>query len=282
MKKIKSIKNNKNNKNYVSNNKKNKNKMSSNNIINNMNSKINNNMNNNMNYNMSNNMNNNMNNRMNNTNNSMINSMNNNMNNNINNNDYYKAKIIVLNDSDKIRKKSSSCRINIYNYDVTYNLRYRPRQIANILNNAQKLNLEENINKVKLVNGVKEINNYYYNHSPLNQYEDMNKMKMENKNLYKQYPHNNININNNFFPNISYNPNFIKNSGDQYLIRTKNLFTVTKLNSNLELEPQDNNRLTSTNKYYINSGTKPNIYKDYNKVNTIIINNNIHINNFID
>ena len=217
-----------------------------------------------------------------------MNNMNNknNMNNmnNMNNIDYNKAKIIVINDSDKIRKKSSSCTKNIYNYDVSYDC-HRPRQSANIINNTHQLNLEENIGKVKLIDNVKKINNYYYNHSPHNHNDGINKIKIDNENLYKQYQPNNKD----FFPNKSYNPNFVNdniqskfNSGDQFLNRTKNLFTVTKLNSNLELEPQDNNRRSSNNKYYINSGMKPNINKNYSKSNTIIINNNIHINTFID
>ena len=60
----------------------------------------------------------------------------------------------------------------------------------------------------------------------------------------------------------------------------KNLFNISKINTKLELEPRDNNRHNSINKYYIDSGIKGN--KNNNKANTIIINNNIHINTFID
>ena len=115
----------------------------------------------------------------------------------------------------------------------------------------------------------------------------------ENENLTKIHqPSNNNKNSNNLYLNKSYNPNYMNinerqqhkfNSGDEFLHRTKNLFTINKTNSN-DLEPHDNNRRSSNNKYYIDSGMKPNINKSYNKTNsnTIIINNNIHINTFID
>ena len=49
----------------------------------------------------------------------------------------------------------------------------------------------------------------------------------------------------------------------------------------LELEPQDNKR-GSYNRKYINSNVKNNLDKNYNNINTIIINNNIHINTYFD
>ena len=53
------------------------------------------------------------------------------------------------------------------------------------------------------------------------------------------------------------------------------------MNSNLELEPRDN-KGNEINKYFINCGLIKDIKNNYNKENTIIINNNIHINTYID
>ena len=193
-------------------------------------------------------------------------SLNNNINNIKNNN----------NTSDKIRKKSSSCSKNIYNFNVPYI--YNPKESpAPKLNN--NLKLEENNNNTQILTNTNKINNYYYNYSSNKQFGDENITKNEKQKPYNKYqPNNNIS----FYPNKLYNPNILIDKSQPIINndRQKNLFNISKINSNLELEPRDNNRHNSINKYYIDSGIKTN--KNYNKANTIIINNNIHINTFID
>ena len=65
------------------------------------------------------------------------------------------------------------------------------------------------------------------------------------------------------------------------LNHSNNLFNTLNMNSNLELEPRDN-KGNEINKYFINCGIIKDIKNNYNKENTIIINNNIHINTYID
>ena len=179
----------------------------------------------------------------------------------------------INNITDKIRKKSSSCSKNIYNYNVPYI--YNPKESpASKLNNFK---LEENINNTQILTNIKKINNYYYNFNSNKQFEDENIIKNEKEKNYNKYQPNNIK----FFPNKSLNSNILIDKAHPiFNDRQKNVFNVTKINSNLELEPPDNNRHNSINRYYIDSGIKSN--KNYNKTNTIIINNNIHINTFID
>ena len=209
--------------------------------------------------------------------------------NNIKNIDYSNTrKVILINDSEKERKKKSySCSKNIYNYNVPYNYNRQIRlrdEINN--NNLTSIKLGEKNNKIKIPDFSKEMDNLYYFYNRNNQNDEKFEKNEEKDSISKRYQLTNNNIN--YFPNKSYNPSIINdkinpkfNSGDGYINRTKNLFTVEKINQNFELEPKDNNRRNSNNKYYINSGMKANI-KDYNKANTIIINNNIHINTFID
>ena len=223
---------------------------------------------------------------------------------NSNNIEYNNRKIILINDNEKTRKKSSSCSKNLYNYNLSYNNynynynnQIRPNSSINenINENINKKNLDENKNNIILQpsdNNISksELNNYFFYYSPNNMKKQQNQ---EKENLTKIHqPSNNNKNSNNLYLNKSYNPNYMNinerqqhkfNSGDEFLHRTKNLFTINKTNSN-DLEPHDNNRRSSNNKYYIDSGMKPNINKSYNKTNsnTIIINNNIHINTFID
>ena len=181
------------------------------------------------------------------------------------------------NNSDKMRKKSSSCSKNNYNYNVPYI--YNPKESpASKLNNNFKF--EENINNTQILTNTNKINNYYYNYTSNKQFEDGNIIKIEKDKYYNKYqPTNN---NNSFYPNKSFNPHILIDKAQPIINNElqKNLFNISKINTKLELEPRDNNRHNSINKYYIDSGIKGN--KNNNKANTIIINNNIHINTFID
>ncbi len=179
----------------------------------------------------------------------------------------------INNDSENIRKKSFSCSKKVYNYNMQYNYNYRPSTNINtsVLN---KIKFEDDNQKAKISD--KETNNYYYNFTQINnnQYKDNNK-KNENENLYNKYhPTNKTNI------YSSINGSYLRDKVQPKLNNNDEL--ITKINPTLDIEPKDNNRRRSTNKYYIDSGMKVNMNKNYNKPNTIIINNNIHINTFID
>ena len=210
--------------------------------------------------------------------------------------DYDGRKMILINNNEKIRKKSSSCSKNIYNNNILYNnfkSKVRSSTNKNINTNINKIELNDNINKEKIQSGANnsgksELNNYFFMYSQ----NDIEQTQQEKDNIFTKYKANNNNHKNNnstLYLNKSYNPSFINegqqlqkfNSGDEFMNRAKNVFTFVKNNSN-DLEPHDNNRRSSNNKYYIDSGMKANINKSYNNSNTIIINNNIHINTFID
>ena len=213
---------------------------------------------------------------------------------NCKNTDYDGRKMILINNNEKVRKKSSSCSKNIYNNILYNNFKSKVRSSANnnINTNVNKIDLNDNINKVKIQSSAyssskSELNNYFFIYSQ----NDIEQTQQEKDNIFTKYQENNNNHKNNnstLYLNKSYNPSFINegnqlhkfNSGDEFLNRA-NVFTIVKNNSN-DLEPHDNNRRSSNNKYYIDSGMKPNINKSYNNSNTIIINNNININTFID
>ena len=217
---------------------------------------------------------------------------------NIKNIDYDSRKIILINNNEKIRKKSSSCSKKIYNNNLLYNnfkSKVRSNANNNINTKLNKIDLNDNINKVKIQSGINsnsksELNNYFLLYSQ-NDIEQAQQEK-EKDNIFTKYQESNNNHKNNnstLYLNKSYNPSFINesqqthkfSSGDEFMNRAKNVFTIVKNNYN-DLEPHDNNRRSSNNKYYIDSGMKANINKSYNNSNTIIINNNIHINTFID
>ena len=183
------------------------------------------------------------------------------------------GKIILINDTTKMRKKSLSCSKNAY---ASHFYNYQIRPSANISNNiGNKLKLEK-INNVKINNRL----------SPHHHNEGTNLLKINSQSPYKK----NQKTSNRFVNNAPKNPNIINNNivtkyinEDEILNQNPNLniFNVTKLNPTLQFEPQDNKR-GSTNKFFNDRGIKDDINKTYNKANTIIINNNIHINTYID
>ena len=219
---------------------------------------------------------------------------------NSNNIDFNSRKILI-NDSEKIRKKSSSCSKNYYNYNLSYtNFKNQGRSSVNnntiIKTNINKINLDENINKALIQNNMNsinknELNNYFFKYSGDNIEQPYPEKGKENESIFIKYQPNSNNYKNSstLYLNKSYNPNILNerqqphrfNNGEEFFNGAKNVFTITNKNSN-NIEPHDNNRRSSKNKYYIDSGMKYNINKSFNKANTIIINNNIHINTFID
>ena len=228
------------------------------------------------------------------------------------------GKIILINNFNNahkvLRKKSFSCNKNTTknNYDSDYdNDFYKPRPSANEGNSRiKKLKIEDKIRNTKIIppSSSKELDNYF----SANKANELKKEKKElierplvkkeivlrtNKNQiseYKKYlltknllQQNSLNasyINN---PNANSDHKIIK---DNIVNRTRYFDSnsivnnnIKKFNVTLELEPQDNYKRRSVNKYYIDSG-KNNINKNksYNNANTIIINNNIQINTLFD
>ena len=224
------------------------------------------------------------------------------------------GKIILINNFNNahkvLRKKSFSCNKNTTknNYDSDYdNDFYKPRPSANEGNSRiKKLKIEDKIRNTKIIppSSSKELDNFFL----ANKANELKKEKKElierplvkkeiilrtNKNQiseYKKYlltknllQQNSLNasyINN---PNANSDHKIIK---DNIVNRTRYFDSnsivnnnIKKFNVTLELEPQDNYKRRSVNKYYIDSG-KNNINKNksYNNTNTIIINNNIQIN----
>ena len=183
------------------------------------------------------------------------------------------------------RKKSFSCTKNKnYDYNIFYNLPRR-QSISGINDKIQsQLIFDESNSKTKNFDNSKESNNYYYTINKTGEYVEENKID-EKDNLYEQrQPSNNnkhyLKRSNNIF---SYNDKIISNynNRDELVDKNKVIFHSTKLSQNSKLEPQDNDR-RSYKKKNLNERMIYKINKSYNKSNTIIINNNIHINTFID
>ena len=232
------------------------------------------------------------------------------------------GKILLNNISSKIKKKSLSCSKQQnstidYNYhelqikssfldttnDINNNNNLNSTNYNNIYdmnkNNEDELKFEEKINKPKIFNNKIKINisNHLYTKSPnlpiqVNIRHSINKDRDKTKEtLYKRYQHS-INDYNPKQINKKYdNKNLPKIniiSNDELINKTKTLYKVTKINQTEENEPRDNNR-RSINKLKkksqinnININDINNSINKINKHNTIIINNNIHINTYID
>ena len=201
--------------------------------------------------------------------------------------DNISKKILITNELDKKGKKSLSCSKNIFNMPH-YNYNIQPRPSADINNNIEnEFKKEDNIIKVNELNNPKGINNLFYNFTP------------KSKNISKKYEEEYLNkrillkefksSNKDFYPNKSVNENYLSEKFvTKYVDEDENDDVKkprdkpgTAINQNLKLEPQDNKR-GSSKKYYYDSRIKNNTNINYGKPNTIIINNNIHINTFID
>ena len=227
-------------------------------------------------------------------------------------------KIILINnynnDPKLPRKKSFSCNKNISknNYDnENDNDYYQPRPSANDESiRMKKLKIEHKIRNTKILppSSSKEINSYFVANKtnepkkekkeaierPLVKKEIILRTNKNQNSEYKRYL-----LSKNLLPKNSLNGKHINNSNsnsdhkvmkDNIVNRTRYFDSNSIVNNNLkkfnvtlELEPQDNYKRRSVNKYYIDSG-KSNINKNksYNNANTIIINNNIQINTLYD
>ena len=223
------------------------------------------------------------------------------------------GKIILINNNSNnnnnesnLRKKSLSCskdNTNNYNY-------YSRSNFNNNSNNQNKKSLlDEKIKGTKIdsTSRSKEFNNFVYKGNEQNEQKDRIEKPLIKKEIilrsnkrqiseYKKYLlTKNIlqkqSLNGSSLNNLNTSQKIIK---DNIVNRTRYLDSINnninnnlkKFNVTLELEPQDNYRRRSVNKYYIDSGNKNIINQDKNykkaNANTIIINNNIQINTLID
>jgi hypothetical protein len=198
------------------------------------------------------------------------------------NSNYY-DKIIFPNDLEKNRKKSLSCSKD---GNMALNCQIRPSANINSDNNIKNNLKKVDINKKKVYERKKDINNFYELSPNINISKGENILIKKKDGIFKKYQKAN---NNEFLQNKSYNTNFLSEKivtkymyGDAILNQAKNTLENTNLNSVSVQEPKDNDKRASNSMYYIDKGMKDKISQSYNKGNTIIINNNIHINTYID
>jgi hypothetical protein len=198
-------------------------------------------------------------------------------------NSNYCDKIIFPNDLEKNRKKSLSCSKD---GNMALNCQIRPSTNININGNIKNSFKKVDINKKKVYERKKDINNFYELSPNINISKGENIIIKKKDGIFKKYQKAN---NNEFLQNKSYNTNFLSEKivtkymyGDAILNQAKNTLENINLNSVSVQGPKDNDKRVSNDMYYIDKGMKDKISQSYNKTNTIIINNNIHINTYID
>ena len=203
---------------------------------------------------------------------------------------------MIFFDVTKIKKKSLSCNKkgnkSIENKTINNNFINENNLDINFMDTKEdELKNEEKINKPKIFNNRLYINKCKLSVSQPKQIKINNVINYDSQTLFKgnnnsiKYSKskdlNKINIENN------------KISTEELIKKTKNLFKDSKLNQFTKNEPQDNikrikfyrNNRIDNDIIFIND-VKNNINKSaqnkVNKNNIIIINNNIHINTYID
>ena len=195
----------------------------------------------------------------------------------------YYDKIMFSNDLEKNRKKSLSCSKD---GNISLNCQIRPSANINSNNNIKKNFKKVDMSKKKIYESKKDINNFYELSPNLNMSKGENIIIKKKEGIVKKYQkvNNNENLN-----NKSYNPNFLSEKivtkymfGDGLLNQANSILGNANLNSVSVHEPKDNDKRASNSMYYIDKGMNDKISQSYNKANTIIINNNIHINTYID
>ena len=207
------------------------------------------------------------------------------------------SKIILINEynDSKMRKKSLSCSKN--SKETNFKIfNQRPSLYISSNSISKKINFEEVINNPKIIppESSKELNNYFFN---LKSKEELNeKNKLEDRPFIKKeiLIKGNNNQKSQYKKYLLTKKSFQKSSNIENKIMKDNLINrkkyfdinnqdIKKFNITLDLEPQDNYKRKSVNKYYSNAGnTTNNINQNFNKAKTIIINNNIQINTLIN
>ena len=208
------------------------------------------------------------------------------------------GKIILINNNNietKIRKKSLSCYKNMNETKFKY-INQRPNVYVSSNSINKKLKFDEKVNNTKVnpPESSKEINNYFSNLQATEKINEKNEVEEKpfikkeiliptNKNntsQYKKY----LLTKKSFQKNTRTERKLIRdnlNNRKKYFdINNKDL---QKFNITLDIEPQDNYKRKSVNKYYDGiEKESDNLNKSYNKNKTIIINNNIQINTLIN
>ena len=215
----------------------------------------------------------------------------------------FQRKKILIDDFSKIKKKSLSCTkeanacinsINNFNNNFQINpfcigINKNNKNIFDF-NNEDELKFKEKINKPKIFDNKNKININKYLYE-FNSNEPIGKTvpKKEKKTLFKIYQqttneNNTKKLNKNKKPT---NKKILKSkiiSPEELINKSNTFFTVTKINQVLENEPKDNEKKRihklknedENNSIYINSISK------IDNHNTIIINNNLYINAYIN
>ena len=198
------------------------------------------------------------------------------------------GKKISANKENKFKKKSLSCSKNPNSSISNFNSHYATFiDTTSINNNEDELKFKEKINRPKIFdNKIKiNINNYLYSISPSQQIKENKNNNKET--LFKKYQQATSEYSGKLLNKNLTSKHIPKSkiiSTEELIKKTKNLFTVTKINQTVENEPRDNNRrsVNKLKKKNENNNYNSNNINKINKLNTIIINNNIHINTFID
>ena len=210
------------------------------------------------------------------------------------------GKIILINNNNnnietKMKKKSLSCSKNIKEMNFKYNNQRQSVYISsNSINKKLKFDAQPNNTKVIPPESSKELNNYFFNLKSDEQFNEKNGseekpfIKKEiiipgNKNQTSQYKKYLL-TKKSFQKGIKSEQKLIKdNLGNRKKYFDINNKDVKKFNITLDIEPQDNYKRKSVNKYNDDLGkTNNNLNKSYNIAKTIIINNNIQINTLIN
>jgi hypothetical protein len=210
------------------------------------------------------------------------------------------GKIILINNNNiekKMKKKSLSCSKNMKETNFKYITTQRPSVYISSNSINKKLNFEEPSNNTKVIppESSKELNNYFFNLKSNEQLKEKKELEERpfikkeiiipgNKNQtsqYKKYLLTKKSFHNSAKPEQKLIKDNIINRKKYFDINNND---VKKFNITLEIEPQDNYKRKSVNKYYDNLGRTSNndLNKSYNKAKTIIINNNIQINTLIN
>ena len=191
------------------------------------------------------------------------------------------------NNNNSISKNNSTCNSN-YDYHIKTSYLDPPNDIFDLIN-ENELKFDEKINKPKNFINKININNYLYSVSP-NQTLPGQYINTNGKlTLFKKYQKSSNEYNSRLNKNNTHKnvPTSKIISNEELANKTKNLFSVTKINQTIENEPRDNTKrsikkLKKKNDLNNNNPNNLNAINKNNKLNTIIINNNIHINTFID
>ena len=208
------------------------------------------------------------------------------------------GKIILINNNNietKMRKKSLSCYKNMNETKFKY-VNQRPNVYISSNSINKKLKFDEKVNNTKVIppESSKELNNYFSNLQAKEKINEKNESEEKpfikkdilipaNKNKASQYKKYLL-TKKSFQKNTKTERKLIKdnlNNRKKYFdINNKDL---QKFNITLDIEPQDNYKRKSVNKYYDGiEKESDNLNKSYNRNKTIIINNNIQINTLIN